>query len=102
LVQNLLSFFHIHKDKSEIFENNIALVCCGSKLFPYTETRIQPKVLENRVVREYLEIKMRKKDKVGENLVIRNVKIWVCLQHNYNVHIKEDKMGWADFVHGRE
>jgi hypothetical protein len=23
-------------------------------------------------------------------------------QHNYNVHIKEDKMGGADSVHGRE
>jgi len=32
----------------------------GPKLVTHTETKIQPKVLENRVAREYLEIRRRK------------------------------------------
>ena len=31
-----------------------------------------------------------------------NVTICIFSQHHYNIHIKEDKMGGADFVHGRE
>jgi len=60
LIQNLVSFFHIHKDKSEIYENNIDLFGMGPKLVSHTETRIQPKVTENRVVIEYFEIRRGK------------------------------------------
>jgi len=38
------------------------------KLVPHTETRIQPKVLENCVVREYLESRRKKERKVGRLL----------------------------------
>jgi hypothetical protein len=38
------------------------LFVVGPKLVSHTETRIQPKVLEKRVVREYLEIR-REKDR---------------------------------------
>jgi hypothetical protein len=51
---------HLPKDKSEIYENIIALVWYGSKTC-HTETRTQSKVLENRVVREYMEIRRKKK-----------------------------------------
>jgi predicted TIM-barrel fold metal-dependent hydrolase len=84
---------HILTDKSEIFGNIIALVWYGSKT-SHTETRTQPKVLENRVVREYMENrKQKKKEKLGEFSVMRNVTICLCLHIHFNVHIKEDKMG---------
>jgi hypothetical protein len=39
----------------------------GPKRVSHTETRTQPKVLENRVVREYMEIRREKKKKRWEN-----------------------------------
>jgi hypothetical protein len=40
----------------------------GPKLVSHTETKTQPKVLENRRVREYLEIRRKKKRKVRRKL----------------------------------
>ena len=51
----------------------------GPKLVTHTETRLQPKVLENRVVKEYLEIRRKKEDKVGEYSEMKNVTICICL-----------------------
>jgi hypothetical protein len=55
-------FLHILKDNSEKNKISIALFGKDPKLVTHTETRIQPKVLENRVAREYLEI-MREKER---------------------------------------
>jgi hypothetical protein len=51
----------------------------GPKLVCHTETKIQPKVPENRVVREYLKIRRGKEDKVGEYSVMWNVTICIYL-----------------------
>ena len=66
----------------------------GPKLVTHTETKIQPKVRENRVAREYLEIRRRKERGMSRFVFVS--------QHHYNVNIKEDMMGGTDFVHARE
>jgi len=66
----------------------------GPKLVTHTETKIQPKVRENRVAREYLEIRRRKERGMSRFVFVS--------QHHDNVHIKKDKMDGADFVHGTE